>query len=66
VIAVGRLIKLLGRDDAEFALVVADRYQRHWQGEQLLRRLLQFARDEGGPAGRCRHPASEHRDAADV
>jgi acetyltransferase len=47
VIAVGRLIKLHARDEAEFALVVADRYQRQGLGEQLLRRLLQFARAEG-------------------
>jgi acetyltransferase len=46
-IAVGRLIKLHARDEAEFALVVADRYQGQGLGEQLLRRLLQFARGEG-------------------
>jgi acetyltransferase len=47
VIAVGRLIKLRGRDEAEFALVVGDRYQGQGLGGQLLRRLLQFARAEG-------------------
>jgi acetyltransferase len=46
-IAVGRLIKLHGRDEAEFALVVADRYQGQGLGKELLRRLLQFARTEG-------------------
>ena len=35
------------RPDAEFALVVADRYQGQGLGEELLRRLLQFARAEG-------------------
>jgi acetyltransferase len=46
-IAVGRLIRLRGRPEAEFALVVADRYQGRGLGGELLRRLVQFARDEG-------------------
>jgi acetyltransferase len=47
VVAVGRLIKLTARDEAEFALVVADRYQRKGLGEELLRLLLRYARAEG-------------------
>jgi acetyltransferase len=47
VIAVGRLIKLHARDRAEFALVVADQCQGQGLGEELLRRLLQFARADG-------------------
>lgn len=47
IVAVGRLIRRPGRPEAEFALVVADRFQRQGLGEELLRRLLGFARDEG-------------------
>ncbi|MBX9579368.1 MAG: GNAT family N-acetyltransferase, partial [Gemmataceae bacterium] len=47
IVAVGRLIRRPGRGEAEFALVVADRFQRQGLGEELLRRLLGFARNEG-------------------
>jgi len=46
IIAVGRLIRLQGRNEAEFALVASDKYQGQGLGEELLRRLLAFARDE--------------------
>jgi acetyltransferase len=46
IIAVGRLVKLSRSDEAEFAVVVADRYQGQGLGTELLRRLLQVARDE--------------------
>lgn len=44
---VSRLCKLKGGDDAEFALVVADRAQGRGLGSELLGRLLKIARDEG-------------------
>jgi acetyltransferase len=47
IIAVGRLIKLYGRREAEFALVVADRYQGKGLGTQMLHRLLQIGHDQG-------------------
>ena len=47
IIAIGRLIRLHGCNEAEFALVVADRYQGQGLGTEILRRLVQFARDEG-------------------
>ena len=43
---VGRLSKIRGTDDAEFALVVSDRYQGLGLGTELLSRLLQVGRDE--------------------
>jgi acetyltransferase len=46
VIAVGRLIKQHGAAEGEFAMLVADRYQRAGLGTEMLRRLLQAARDE--------------------
>ncbi|MEX2299381.1 MAG: bifunctional acetate--CoA ligase family protein/GNAT family N-acetyltransferase [Bryobacterales bacterium] len=44
--AVGRLIKLHGTNEAEWAVVVSDRFQRHRLGEELVRRLVQVGRDE--------------------
>lgn len=46
VIGVARLCKAHGRGDAEFAVVVADRWQRRGVGTLLLRRLLEVAREE--------------------
>lgn len=42
----GRLTKLHGTDEAEFGLLVADRYQGLGLGTKLLEQLLQVARDE--------------------
>jgi acetyltransferase len=44
IIAVGRLIRRQGGDDAEFALLVGDSFQRSGLGTELLRKLLQVAR----------------------
>ena len=46
ILAVGRLSKLHGRPEAEFALIVSDRYQHSGLGTELLRRLIQVGRDE--------------------
>jgi len=46
VLAVGRLIKQHGTKDAEFALLVADRFQKSGLGTELLKRLLKVAHDE--------------------
>ncbi len=46
ILAVGRLSKLHGSDEAEFAILVADRYQGRGLGKELLSRLLQVGRDE--------------------
>ncbi len=45
-LAVGRLIKQHGRNEGEFAILVADRHQRSGLGTELLRRLVQVGRDE--------------------
>ncbi|HVY69278.1 MAG TPA: bifunctional acetate--CoA ligase family protein/GNAT family N-acetyltransferase, partial [Verrucomicrobiae bacterium] len=44
---VGRLIRLHGLNEAEFALVVSDAWQRRGLGAELLRRLVQIGRAEG-------------------
>jgi acetyltransferase len=46
VIAVGRLIKQHGRPEAEFALLVSDLFQRKGLGTEMLKQLLEIARDE--------------------
>jgi acetyltransferase len=45
-IAVGRLIQAPGEKEAEVALLVADKFQKCGVGSELLRRLIQVARDE--------------------
>jgi acetyltransferase len=47
IIGVGRLIKDRARNAAEFALVVADKYQTQGLGSELLNRVLAIARQEG-------------------
>jgi acetyltransferase len=46
-IAGARLIKLLSGNEAEFAIIVADEFQRRGLGAELCRRLLAIARTEG-------------------
>jgi acetyltransferase len=47
VLAVGRLSKVHGLNEAEFGLLVHDSYQQQGIGTELLRRLVQIGRDEG-------------------
>ena len=47
IVAVGRLTKVVGRKDAEYALVVSDDFQQRGIGTEMLKRLIQVARDEG-------------------
>jgi acetyltransferase len=47
IVGVGRLSKSRGLPEAEFAILVADRWQRHGLGTELLRRLVRVGRDEG-------------------
>jgi acetyltransferase len=44
---VGRLSKARGLSEAEFAILIADSWQRHGLGTELLRRLVRIGRDEG-------------------
>jgi acetyltransferase len=46
ILAVARLSKLHGINEAEFALLVSDSYQRQGLGTELLQRLIQVGRDE--------------------
>lgn len=46
ILGVGRLSKLHGRNEAEFALTISDQWQRHGLGTQLLQLLVQAGRDE--------------------
>jgi len=47
IIGVARLVKLVGGDTAEFAVVISDAWQNHGLGTEMVRRLLQLARNEG-------------------
>ena len=46
ILGVGRLSKIRGTSDAEFAVLIADHFQRQGLGTALLERLIQVARDE--------------------
>jgi acetyltransferase len=46
IIAVGRLNKLHARNEAEVAVLVSDQYQNLGLGNELLKRVVQIARDE--------------------
>jgi acetyltransferase len=47
IIAIGRLSRLRGRDEAEMAVLVDDRFQHQGLGSELYRRLIEVARAEG-------------------
>lgn len=46
IIGMGQLTKLHGSREAEFAILIGDSYQRNRLGTELLRRLIDFGRDE--------------------
>ena len=46
IIAIGRLSRLHGRNDAEMAVLVDDRFQYQGLGTELYRRIIEIARDE--------------------
>ena len=46
ILAVGRLSKLRGKQEAEFAAIISDRHQCQGLGSELLRQLIQIGRDE--------------------
>ena len=47
IIGVGRLIKLRGGQEAEFAILISDEYQHQGLGKELLSRLVAIGRQEG-------------------
>ncbi len=46
ILAVGRLSKMPPGQRAEIAVLVSDRYQQHGLGKELVRRLIEIAREE--------------------
>jgi acetyltransferase len=46
ILAVGRLIKLHGTRDGEFAILVSDNWHRRGLGNELLKRLVEIGREE--------------------
>ena len=46
IIAVGRLIRAPGQNEAEVALIVSDKFQKFGLGAELMTRLIQVGRDE--------------------
>jgi acetyltransferase len=46
ILGVGRLNKLVRNGESEIAVLISDQYQRRGVGTELLRRLLQIARDQ--------------------
>ncbi|MGE5139881.1 MAG: bifunctional acetate--CoA ligase family protein/GNAT family N-acetyltransferase [Rudaea sp.] len=46
IVGVGRLSRLHKRNDAEFAILVSDSFQGHGLGTELLRKLVDIAREE--------------------
>jgi len=48
-VAVGRMSRRTAHDDAEFAILVSDAWQRRGLGRELLRRIVDIARQEGTP-----------------
>lgn len=46
IVGVGRLSKIYGSDEAEFAILIDDDFQGQGLGTELLRRLVQVAEDE--------------------
>jgi acetyltransferase len=47
IVGVGRLSKIYGTDEAEFAILVSDEYQGQGLGSELLHRLVLIGREEG-------------------
>jgi acetyltransferase len=46
IVAVGRLVKSHTAEEAELAVIVSDRFQRRGIGTEVVRQLVNFARDE--------------------
>ena len=47
IVAVGRLIKAVGTKQAQFAVLISDKFQGHGLGTELIKRLIEFARHGG-------------------
>ena len=47
ILGVGRLSKVAEKNEGEIAVIISDEYQGHGLGTELVRRLIQVAKDEG-------------------
>jgi acetyltransferase len=47
ILGVGRLSRLPGKNEAEFSVLISDKYQHHGLGTELVRRLVQIGKAEG-------------------
>jgi acetyltransferase len=47
ILGIGRLSRLHGMLEAEYAILISDQFQGHGLGTELLQRLIQVGRDEG-------------------
>ena len=47
ILAVGRLVREGDAKEAEFAVLISDQFQGHGLGTELLKRLIEIARDDG-------------------
>jgi acetyltransferase len=47
ILAVGRLIRQESEKEAEFAVLISDKFQGHGLGKELLKRLIEIARADG-------------------
>ena len=63
IIGIGRLSKLRGRDEAELAVLVDDRFQHLGMGTELFRRLIAIAREEKVAKGGVHASGREPGDA---
>ncbi len=66
ILGIGRLCKIRGTEQAEFSLVVADRFQRLGLGTMLLSRLMQIGRDEKIDPDLRSDPSRERRDETNL
>ena len=62
--AVGRINKLHGKNEAEVAVLVSDKFQNLGLGYELLRRVIQIARDEKLSRNPRRNASRQHRHAS--
>jgi acetyltransferase len=47
ILAVGRLVRAENEKEAEFAVLISDKFQGHGLGTELLKRLIEIARADG-------------------
>jgi acetyltransferase len=47
ILAVGRLVRVENEKEAEFAVLISDKFQGHGLGTELLKRLIEIARADG-------------------